>query len=143
MDTYLSRLYQDRYYAVLADGSSIWGGTSDEFDDAIRDKDVRRVAFGPDDAYFVLFEDGGYDYSGIPVDLHNKLRSRNRTLPGPAEVSLGPCDESYFIKWKDGKTNWSLWGDVADTIDELHGVVTGVSICSSYRYLVRYRHHDE
>jgi hypothetical protein len=44
--------------------------------------------------------------AGLPTGLLNKLQGRQRSLPRPTFVVMGP-QERYFIRFADGKSQWS------------------------------------
>lgn len=103
----------DRWYIRFADNSirlGEWNG-DERFrarvcDDAAQCKYPKIVAFGEDiESYFVLYDDGTYDYYGIPTVVHNKLRSRNPRLPKLNYIALGP-ENQWFLRWEDGKREW-------------------------------------
>ena len=135
------------YYAELATGDQWWDTQGlrdvDLFDTQIRGKGKRaclQVEFGEDGTWIVLFQDGSFSFSGgLPTPLYNKLRSRNRRLPPASGVTLGP-NESWFVRWKDGKTEWELPAHVSDVCNAVRaagGDVTHVSLFSHEDYLVR------
>ena len=54
----------------------------------------------------MLYESGGHAWtSGLPKLLHNKLNSRQKSLPPPTYVALGSMNR-YYVKFKDGKSEW-------------------------------------
>ena len=135
----------DAYYAHLSSGAIWWNTTGltdpDAFDAAVEsNRGVRRIEFGEGGSWIIMFEDGGSLFQGLPTQLHNKLRSRNPRLPGATEVALGP-DQTWFVRYSDGKTDWLLPTHVADTCNSVvsnGGAVTRVSMCAdSSDYMVR------
>lgn len=132
------------YYAELNDGNIWWNTTGlrndESFDSAVRDGRSRRVEFGEGGVWIVLFENGGSSWSsGLPTKLYNKLNSRNPRLPKASEVTLGPND-TWFVRWADGKTEWSLPKRISDSCNsvcEAGGKVTHISFPSESNYLIR------
>lgn len=119
---YVAAGHHDQYYAQV--GSQFWwsGTCSDNFGEAVKDAaksrsySISRVAFGPHRSWIVVYSDGSSAWEGIPTELDNKLRSRNPRLPKPVEVALGQ-NESWYVKFADGKYNYSLLSEVARSFE--------------------------
>jgi hypothetical protein len=100
---YIAASETGAHYAELDSGEVWWDTTGlrdlDTFDQTMRDDgDARRVEFGADGRWIVLFKSGGSSWSSeLPTALHNKLNSRNPRLPKASEVTLGPND-TWFVR---------------------------------------------
>ena len=138
------------YYAELSGGTrnqnELWWNTSglmdvNTFESAMQSKSsIRRVEFGENGSWLVLFRGGGSSWSaGLPTKLYNKLKSRNPRLPPASEVTLGP-NETWFVRWVDAKTEWSLPSHISQMCNNVladGGEVTRVSLFSNDNYLIR------
>ena len=138
------------YYAELSGGTrnqnELWWNTSgltdaNTFESAMQSKSsIRRVEFGENGSWLVLFRGGGSSWSaGLPTQLYNKLKSRNPRLPPASEVTLGP-NETWFVRWADAKTEWSLPSHISQMCNNVladGGEVTRVSLFSNDNYLIR------
>lgn len=54
---------------------------------------------------YVLWEDGHYDWQGLPRKLHDQLNGRQRSLPGVERLAIGPGG-GYWARFLDGSTRW-------------------------------------
>ena len=101
----------------------------DEFNTICYDWDIHRVAFGPCTiqqrstnrksskapqavpfislSWIIISKDGKVAWKNIPLRLHNCLSNRIASDSTPCEVSLG-ANGSYFIRFIDGTSDWSL-----------------------------------
>ena len=61
-------------------------------------------------------------------------------MPQPVEISLGP-NQTWFVRYSDGKTDWSLPSHVSDLSNKVlseGGEVASVSMCAdSSDYMIR------
>jgi len=114
---YVAMGNMDRYYIRFADGKSEWvgcEGMSDELKTTTRR--VKSVAFGERwDSYFIVYTDGWWSYSGIPDELSQLMKTRNKRSDLEC-VSLGP-DGEYFVSAKNGRAWWG--GTSCDNIDAI------------------------
>jgi len=79
--------------------------------------DVRSVAFGSSSqSWFVVYDDGSFDYQNIPPELEQKLTVR-RMRKDLDHVHLGPTGE-WFLCCKNGKS----WWDNVSTSQKLQGL---------------------
>ena len=107
---------KDRYYVSFADGSAQFV-CSQSLVDALKRKPVRTVkllAFRPDDfnASFVLFEDGSYEYWGMPSQFKSFPQSAFRRLH---HLTLGEGN-CYFASFTDWSSRWCLGGTVKNDV---------------------------
>lgn len=79
------------------------------FDKGFNDS-TKIIALGGD-MIFGLEDNGSMWWSGLPKQLDNKLRGRQKSLPPPRHVAIGPND-LYYVKFEDGSSQWS--GSLAD-----------------------------
>ena len=56
-------------------------------------------------------DDGSTWWSCVPKQLDNKLRGRQKSLPPPRHVAIGPND-LYYVEFEDG--SWQCAGNIAD-----------------------------
>ena len=98
---------EGRYFIQFADGKFEWVG-SDKMGEKLKsNSSVISVSFGQHfNDYVIVFEHGGFSYSGVPVAVDNILRSNgNKKLLG---MALGPNGE-YWLNmehrfWYQGST---------------------------------------
>jgi len=105
--TYVALGSKNRYYVEFDDGSSLWYGP-DSLTEALKESDqsVASVAFGSTwTSYFVVFDNGGWNYGGIPDGLSDLIRRRNRRAD-LVSVALGP-DGEWFLRARNGKCWWN------------------------------------
>eukprot|EP00531_Pseudo-nitzschia_arenysensis_P014829 CAMPEP_0116133670 /NCGR_PEP_ID=MMETSP0329-20121206/10231_1 /TAXON_ID=697910 /ORGANISM="Pseudo-nitzschia arenysensis, Strain B593" /LENGTH=637 /DNA_ID=CAMNT_0003628319 /DNA_START=152 /DNA_END=2065 /DNA_ORIENTATION=+ len=119
---------RDRYFVSFNDGSADWKGSS-SLDKILKKRVVKRgansgqgegnnkdgaallprsVAFGATyDTFFVVFNDGSWEYQGrsVPKSLEKKLRDRDDAAD-LVICNLGPNGE-WFLKVESGKMWWS------------------------------------
>mmetsp|Transcript_59750 Transcript_59750/g.71799 ORF Transcript_59750/g.71799 Transcript_59750/m.71799 type:complete len:170 (+) Transcript_59750:837-1346(+) len=128
------------YHAKLTNGYTVWNTTNlvsvDASGKVMKDKrSIRHVEFGEDGNWIIPYDDNGATFSGgIPIKLYNKFKSRNPRLPSVSEVALG-LNETWFVSWKDGKTEWSLPTNVSDSINKGKNV-TAASLYSNENYCI-------
>jgi hypothetical protein len=92
----------------------------------IFDKTVTCVACGGI-ATIMLYENGGWAFtSNLPKLLHNKLNGRQKSLPSPSYVALG-SQGRYYIKFKDGKSEWVGCSDMTQTLNQSNESVLTVA----------------
>ena len=99
--TYCAMGTRDRYYIEFDNGSSEWVCASAGFVTAVnrRGKYVNRVAFGDGElgeSWFVLFDDGSYEWNNMPCALEAMLASKKGV--DIKELSLGPDDEYFLLR---------------------------------------------
>ena len=109
---YLSLGPNDSYYAELVSGQCYWGiGRYDEdFQNAVDEMDVHRVAFGSfelDSSWIVISKEGQISWRNIPPRLHRLLQRRQENQAAPCEISLG-TEGTYFIRFLDGEIDYCL-----------------------------------
>ena len=129
---------RDRYYVSFNDGSADWKGSS-SLDKMLKKRVVkwstkdgqpegnvnndgaaalpRSVAFGATyDTFFVVFNDGSWEYQGrsVPKSLEKKLRERDDAAD-LVICNLGPNGE-WFLKAENGKMWWSGITPELDTV---------------------------
>jgi hypothetical protein len=106
----LSACNLDQYYVLFEDGKSQWNFCSSRFSECVTEHDSipKFVAFGPDDTYFVKFEDGDWAYS-LPNNLSSRLNGRQAHLPQIDKVAMNQ-DGDYWVQFEGGAT----WFDVQD-----------------------------
>ncbi len=118
---------RDRYFVSFNDGSADWKGSS-SLDKILKKRVTKRsasgqaegnskegatllprsVAFGATyDTFFVVFNDGSWEYQGrsVPKSLEKKLRERDDAAD-LVICNLGPNGE-WFLKAESGKMWWS------------------------------------
>ena len=128
-----------RYYIRFTNGKFEVVGPDGLFD--LLQKDKRRVAsvaFGEDwEDYFVVFEDGGYQYFGAPHGLVGKLKDRGKR--GDLEkVTLGPNGE-WSLWAKNGRAWWGgLNSDMLSEIAKRRDNVTDLKFGDDGYYFIRY-----
>ena len=109
---YLSLGPNDSYFVELISGRCFWGiGRYDEeFDNAVDEMDVHRVAFGSfemDSSWIVISKEGQISWRNIPPRLHRLLQQRQKNQAAASEISLG-AEGTYFIKFLDGEIDYCL-----------------------------------
>ena len=100
---------------------------------------MHRVAFGAKSSWVVIGKDGSVKWKNVPQGLHDVLIAHELGLPGtltpitksdstsPAEYS-SPCEVSlgiggtYFLRFLDGRVDYSLPNFVADIMTCLNDV---------------------
>jgi len=135
------------YYAEWSSGDCWWVNFDDEFHRIVKEYPVHRIAFGSNlhsnnsPSWIVLSKDRRSAWRGIPSRLANTLKNRDKSLPAPCEVSLGPGG-SYFIKFLDGDTDYILPAVVANECEDVErngGKVTNVSLhMVCYDFIIRH-----
>ncbi|KAL7554331.1 hypothetical protein ACHAWF_017771 [Thalassiosira exigua] len=104
-----------RYFIRFANGKTQWVGP-DDMSDLLHstNKGVKSVAFGEDyEDYFVVFEDGWYQYSGCSADLQKLLNDRG-CRSDLEKVTLGPNGE--WCLWAKNGKYW--WGGVDTNVSD-------------------------
>ena len=155
------------YYAEFDNGECWWGTNKDgQLDQIFMEMDVHRVAFGsssgssPDKACWVVIgKDGSVKWRNVPQGLHDALifhdagMSATTTIVGgdngiaaPCEVSLGIAG-TYFIRFLDGKVDYSLPNFVANVFDKFESdkkMIRNVALHpDTYDCVIRYSIEDE
>jgi len=132
-----------RYFLQLAEGGrSIWVGPP-TFTEALRESQslARRVAFGPNDGWFIIFESGTVSWENIPRRLHNQILKRATDDALVMDVSIGPKGE-FFVIYHDFTWNVAGISDVlARKIDEVHcerGKIRSISFGAYDSWFIRY-----
>lgn len=131
-----------RYYIRFTNGKSEWVGPGDLSDLLKRDhRKVASVAFGQDwEDYFVVFEDGGFQCTGVPYGLVEKLKARGNR-GDLKKVTLGP-DGEWSLWAKNGRAWWG--GIDTDTLNEISNIeksgnnITDLKFGGDGRYFIRY-----
>lgn len=106
----------------FADGTLQWFG-NDPLSAALHAREyessVELLAFAPGGGYYILWEDGCDEWNGVPVDLHNQLNGRQKSLPGVEFLAIGPEGE-WFVRFLDGSWKVRLVTDgCTNAIEEL------------------------
>ena len=114
-----------QYFADV--GHAIWwsGNCSDSFQEEIEDsyQSVKKVAFGADYSWFVVYKDGSCAWEGIPTRLSNKVNGRmsnKRMDPAArtvAEISLGRGSSHYYVKFENGSDDYMLPTSCAEEVE--------------------------
>jgi hypothetical protein len=58
----------------------------------------------------MLYDNGSFSCNNAPKQLRNKLTGRQKSLPKPEYVALGP-DDAYYVRFADRS---SQWGGITD-----------------------------
>ena len=98
---------KDRYFVRFRDGASQWSNHDEGFTKIIKEDEraIRSIAFGEhSDSYFIVYENGGYNYCNVPSALDDLMEERGQ-LGDINCVSLGP-DGEYFVEIENGQAWW-------------------------------------
>ena len=135
--TFVAMGTNGRFFVKFADGTAEWEGdaphvrrehmspytpdghTTDKFNEQIktRARTAVAVAFGQDDAFFIIQSNGGFAHSGnIPDGLYRDIRRREHRGKDLADVNLGPRGE-WWVSWTDG--TWAVGGHSRRCRDDL------------------------
>ncbi|KAL7540624.1 hypothetical protein ACHAXR_010260 [Thalassiosira sp. AJA248-18] len=152
------------YYAEFDNGECWWGTNKDDVLDKIfTEMDVHRVAFGDKSSWCVIGKNGLVRWRNVPQGLHdvlitqdarvsatapntttaadNSVLGRDHTAAAPCEVSLG-IGGTYFIRFLDGRVDYSLPNFVADVFDKFEAdgkLIRSVALhVDTYDCLIRY-----
>lgn len=106
---------RERYYVAFHDGTADWKAPK-ALDKCLKRRSTpRSVAFGDKyDSFFVVFEDGSWEFNDIPEELADKLAER-MDRPDVVCVTLGPSGE-WFLRARNGRM-W--WGGISEDLDEM------------------------
>lgn len=135
---------EGQWYARTGLGFARWGGErGHRFSEVCRDKRrrARRVAFGANQSWIVLFDDGRWESSGVCAGLTDFIYANGTE---PVEVSLGDDGASYFVRMADGDVDYALPGVCASTVEDLTArghVVKSVALAprdTTFAWFVRY-----
>jgi hypothetical protein len=103
---YVAMGSQNRYYVKFEDREPEWVGC-DDMTNSLKEtnRSVNTIAFGERwDSYFIIYEDGWWEYHNIPDSLVTILEDRGRKVDLDC-VSLGP-DGEYYMRAKNGQAWW-------------------------------------
>ena len=135
--TFVAMGTHGRFFVKFADGTAEWEGdaphvrrehmspytpdghTTDKFNEQIKTRasTAVAVAFGQDDAFFIIQTNGGFAHSGnIPDALYRDIRRREHRGKDLADVNLGPRGE-WWVSWTDG--TWAVGGHSRRCRDDL------------------------
>ena len=135
--TFVAMGTNGRFFVKFADGTAEWEGdaphvrrehmspytpdghTTDKFNEQIKTRasTAVAVAFGQDDAFFIIQSNGGFAHSGnIPDGLYRDIRRREHRGKDLADVNLGPRGE-WWVSWTDG--TWAVGGHSRRCRDDL------------------------
>ena len=91
------------------------------------------------DGYFILYNDGSYNYHNIPRRLKERLRDRSSKDPVPEVVQLGTYNpDSYFIQFADGKQYWrKIPAELEDILEETRCHVDVIAIGEEDDYFLK------
>lgn len=115
---------QYTYFVQFTDGKQQWAGLSTELEEFLysSESNVHCLALGDDLSYYCRLEDGSSEWDGVPINLHNQLNGRRKSLSPPDEVTLGPNGE-WFVRFENG--DWQC-GNHCDAcyraVDEIHNM---------------------
>ena len=105
--------------------------------DSIYDK-MHSVSLGYD-GYFILYNDGSYNYHNIPRRLKERLKDRSPQDPIPEVVQLGTYNpDTYFIQFADGKQYWrKIPEELEDILEETRCHVDVIAIGEEDDYFLK------
>jgi len=91
------------------------------------------------DSYFILNNDGSYNYYNIPSRLKEKLKERSAGDPIPELVSLGTFNpDSYFIQFADGKQYWrKIPEELEDILEDTQHYVDLIAMGEEDDYYIK------
>ena len=95
---------------------------------------IKNIVLGKDEAYFILFEDGGWTYHGIPGGLARKIRDDIKTNWPEAkitDVAFSIDLDAWYLQTKKG----SKICEYCD--DRSGGRFPDAEECQDYKYLYR------
>jgi hypothetical protein len=61
----------------------------------------KKLWFNDKDGYILQYEDLSLAWDNIPIDFHNKLNGRQKSLPKVKNVTFGPRD-TWWVSFQDG-----------------------------------------
>ena len=91
------------------------------------------------DSYFILYNDGSYNYHNIPSRLKEKLKDRAASDPIPEIVQLSSYDaDAYFIQFADGKQYWrKIPEELEDILEDTRCYVDLIAMGEEDDYYVK------
>ena len=141
------------YFVQFSDGTSQWRGP-EGFAEALQQySDSARpavVALGPQNSWFVQWDDGSWQHEGLPKSLRNMLNSnRHRSVAFLSVSGLGfleSADEAaWFIRWEDDKhPEWKMTEAPASLLEKVQEIqaedyrVRSVEFGSYGEWVLRY-----
>lgn len=132
--TYVSCGSMNRCYILFEDGSSEWNG-SENFSKCVRNRKIKRVAFGRQwNSFVVVFENGDIEFENIPSDLEMHIRRKEHN--DIAEIYLGPSGE-WFLSRSGGSISWMAKSCESNTRD-LQMKITDILFGAFGTYIIRY-----
>ena len=97
------------------------------------------------DGYFILYNDGTYNYHNIPKRLKERLRERTSQDPIPEIVELGTYNpDTYFVQFADGKQYWrKIPEELEDILEENRHYVDVIAIGEEDDYYLKLSNSKE
>ncbi|OCK81684.1 hypothetical protein K432DRAFT_294944 [Lepidopterella palustris CBS 459.81] len=99
------------------------------------------VVFGPGMTYFACAPGYGSIWSGIPIDLKDKVQ---KAFDTPCQVALG-VKSAWFVMWPDGYYAWKFYGGygeldkILDAAEPRSVEYLAISPYSPHQYFVAFR----
>jgi len=110
----------DSFFIRFLDGHATWSAPQ-SFSDAVTEDtdDISKVAFGENNCWIVLYQNGETKWDDIPRNLAKIICDRPTSLPKVVDVCLGP-DKQWFVMFEDEKWEAALNNkDLDKSIDHM------------------------
>eukprot|EP01023_Acetabularia_acetabulum_P057579 TRINITY_DN6717_c0_g3_i1.p1 TRINITY_DN6717_c0_g3~~TRINITY_DN6717_c0_g3_i1.p1 ORF type:complete len:266 (+),score=45.61 TRINITY_DN6717_c0_g3_i1:79-876(+) len=66
-----------------------------------KDKQVKLVAFGPNQSWFILYENGWSEWNDLPNQLYKTLNGATYDIPDLEYLAMGPLGQ-WFLRFENG-----------------------------------------
>ncbi len=66
----------------------------------------KKLWLNDDNGYVLQYEDFSLYWNNIPIDFHNKLNGRQKSLPKVKNITFGSSD-TWWVSFQDDTARWS------------------------------------
>lgn len=66
----------------------------------------KKLWFNDDNGYVLQYDDLTLGWDEMPIDFHNKLNGRQKSLPKVKHITFGPND-TWWVSFQDDTAHWS------------------------------------